>query len=148
MEHPIDVARDSIDAFGAGDWDRVRQLHTADYHEEEFATGRTLEGIDAALDASRGWKRAFPDAVGAVTAAYADGPVAVLEIEWHGTNSGPMTTPDGNEMPATGRSATVRACQVFEVADGKIKSSRHYFDLMSMLAQLGVRAEAETGVAH
>ncbi|MFL5839277.1 MAG: ester cyclase [Thermoleophilaceae bacterium] len=148
MEQPIDVARDSIDAFNADDWDRVRNLHSADYHEEEFATGRTSEGIDAALDVAQGWKRGFPDAKGTVTGAYGDGSVAVLEIDWHGTNSGPMRTRDGEEMPATGREVTVHACQVFEVEDGKIKQSRHYFDLMSMLSQLGVGAEAQAGATR
>jgi steroid delta-isomerase-like uncharacterized protein len=147
MHHPIDLARDSVDAFTAGDWKRFRELHADGYCEEEFATGRTLNGIDAALEASQGWKRAFPDVRGEVKGAYADGPCAVLEIEWHGTNSGPMTMPDGGEMPATGRTATVRACQVFDTADGKITASRHYFDMMSLMSQLGAGAEMTSAVA-
>jgi len=142
MAHPIDVARDSVDAFNASDWGRLRDLHTADYVDDEVATGRVLEGIEPSLEAARGWKRAFPDATGTVTGAYGDGPVAVLEITWRGTNDGPMETPDG-EMPATGRSVEIRACQVFEVEDGKIKSSRHYFDMVAMMTQLGAGAEAQ-----
>lgn len=142
MAHPIDVARDSVDAFNASDWNRLRELHTADYVDDEVATGRLLEGFEASLEAARGWKRAFSDANGTVTGAYGDGPVAVLEITWRGTHDGPLETPDG-EMPASGRSVEIRACQVFEVEAGRIKSSRHYFDMVAMIAQIGVGAEAQ-----
>jgi SnoaL-like polyketide cyclase len=64
--------------------------------EEELATERRLEG-------------------------YSDGSVAVLEIHWEGTNTGPMETPTGDEMPATGKQARVKACQVFEIEDGRVK---------------------------
>ena len=146
MAHPIDVARDSIDAFNAADWDRLRDLHTADYVDDEVATGRVLEGIDASIESGQGWRRAFPDARGTVTGAYGDGPVAVLELTWRGTNDGPLETPEG-VIQATGRSVEIRACQVFEVEDGKISASRHYFDMVAMMAQLGVGAEAETARA-
>ena len=41
-------------------------------------------------------------------------------------------------IPATGKSATVKAVQVVRVENGKAKETRHYFDLMGMMAQLGV----------
>jgi limonene-1,2-epoxide hydrolase len=31
----------------------------------------------------------------------------------------------------------MRACQVIEVADDKVLAMRHYFDMMTMLQQLG-----------
>jgi limonene-1,2-epoxide hydrolase len=48
-----------------------------------------------------------------------------------------MRTPDGQEIPASNRRGTVRACQVIEVEDGKIASTRHYFDLMTLLQNIG-----------
>jgi len=136
----IDIARETIDCFNAADWDRQRELHTPDCVEEELATDRRIEGIDAMLEAAKGWKGAFPDGKGTVLGAYSDGPVAVLEIEWDGTNTGAMMTPTGEEMPATGRHGSVRAVQVFEIEDGRVKSLRHYFNLMTLLSQLGVGA--------
>jgi steroid delta-isomerase-like uncharacterized protein len=136
----IDVARETIDCFNAGDWERLRALHTPDCVEEELATERRLEGFDAMLEGAQGWKRAFPDGRGTVLGAYSDGPVAVLEILWEGTNTGPMETPTGDEIPVTGKQARVKACQVFEVQDGRVKSTRHYFNLMTIMSQLGVGA--------
>jgi steroid delta-isomerase-like uncharacterized protein len=136
----VDVARETIDCFTAGDWARLRELHAPDCVEEELSTERTLHGFDEMLEAAQGWKRAFPDGRGTVTASYSDGAIAVLEIEWEGTNTGPMQGPDGGEMPATGRSAHVKACQVFEVHDGRVTATRHYFNLLTIMNQLGVGA--------
>jgi steroid delta-isomerase-like uncharacterized protein len=144
----IDVARKTIDCFNAGDWARLRDLHAPDCVEEEFSTERTLHGIDEMLEVAQGWKRAFPDGHGTVSGGYADGPYAVLEIEWEGTNTGPMDAPDGSQIPATGRSVHVNACQVFEVQEGRVTTTRHYFNLMTIMSQLGVMPGAGVHVAH
>jgi len=143
----VDVARSTIDCFNAEDWARLRELHAPDCIEEELSTERTLHGFDEMLEAAQGWKRAFPDGHGTVFGSYSDGPIAVLEIEWEGTNTGAMDAPDGSQMPATGRSAHVRACQVFEVHDGRVTATRHYFNLLTILNQLGVGPKATTTVA-
>lgn len=107
-----------------------------------------MEGIDAILENAQGWKRAFPDARGRVLAAYADGPTVVVELEWEGTHTGPMTTPTGDELPPTQKRATVKACQVIEVDGGRIKSIRHYFNLMTLMNQLGVGVPSGTAAIH
>jgi steroid delta-isomerase-like uncharacterized protein len=140
----VDVARASIDCFNDGDFDRMRSLFADDSSEEEYGTQRHLDGADAQVEASRGWKEAFPDAQGIVKAGYADGNTVTLELTWDGTNSGPMRTPDGQELPPSNRRATVNACQVIEVEDGKIQSVHHYFDLMTLLAQIGAMEQAGT----
>jgi steroid delta-isomerase-like uncharacterized protein len=137
-QSPIDVARESIECFNAGDFDRLRSLLADDSWEEELATQRRLDGADAQVNAGRGWKEAFPDGRGTIHGAYADGGTVTLELTWEGTQSGPMRTPDGQEIPATNRRGTVKACQVIEVDDGKIRSTRHYFDLMTLLQDIGV----------
>jgi steroid delta-isomerase-like uncharacterized protein len=142
----IDVARETIDCFNSGDWDRLRDLHSPECVEEELSTERTLNGFDEMLEAAQGWKRAFPDGHGTVLGAYSDGPVAVLELEWAGTNTGPMAGP-GGEMPATGKSGRVKACQVFEIEDGRVASTRHYFNMATTLNQLGVGAPAAGAAA-
>ena len=134
----VDVARESIECFNAGDFDRLRSLLADDSYEEEYSTQRRLDGVDAQVGAARGWKEAFPDGQGTVHAAYADGDTVTLELTWEGTQSGPMRTPDGQELPPSNRRGTVKACQVMQVEDGKIKVTHHYFDLMTLLQQIGV----------
>jgi len=145
MPSAVDVARESIDCFSSGDFDRLRSLLADDSYEEEYATQRRLDGADAQIDAARGWKEAFPDGRGTVHAAYADGNTVTLELTWEGTQSGPMRTPDGGELPPSNRRGSVNACQVMEIEDGKIKVTHHYFDLMTILQQIGAMEQAGAG---
>jgi steroid delta-isomerase-like uncharacterized protein len=142
MASAVDVARESIECFNAGDFDRLRSLLADDSYEEEFSTQRRLDGVDTQVDAARGWKEAFPDGRGTVHAAYVDGNTVTLELTWEGTQSGPMRTPDGGELPASNRRGSVNACQVMEIEDGKIKVTHHYFDLMTILQQIGAMEQA------
>jgi steroid delta-isomerase-like uncharacterized protein len=142
----IDVARQEVEAFTQGDWDRFRELHTPDVVYDEVATGRRIEGIEEAIDVNRSWREAFPDAKGTVGKVSASGDTVKIEITWEGTQSGPMEGPAG-ELPPSNRRATVRAVQILEFADGRIKENRHYFDSMGMFAQLGVFEQAGAATA-
>jgi predicted ester cyclase len=63
--------------------------------------------------------------------------MVVFEVTWTGTHKGPLQTPKG-AIPATGKKIDVRACIVHEIAGDKVKEERHYFDLMTLLQQIGV----------
>jgi steroid delta-isomerase-like uncharacterized protein len=142
-----EVARESIESYGAGDFDRLRSLLADDFYEEELATQRRLEGADARVEAAQTWKQAFPDERGTITGAYTSGDTVAIEVTWEGTQSGPMATPDGKELPPSNKRITVKSVEVIEVEDGKIKVLRHYFDLMTLLQQIGAMDQAETAAA-
>jgi steroid delta-isomerase-like uncharacterized protein len=137
----IEVARQEVETFSQGDWDRYREIHSPDAVYDEVGTGRRVEGIEEIIDVNRSWREAFPDAKGTVGKTSASGDTVTMEITWEGTQSGPMEGP-GGELPPSNRRATVRAVQVLEFADGRIKENRHYFDSMGMFAQLGVFEQA------
>jgi steroid delta-isomerase-like uncharacterized protein len=142
-----DVARESIEAYNAGDFDRLRSLLADDFYEEELATQRRLEGADARIEAAQTWKRAFPDERGTIVGAYTSGDTVAMELTWEGTQSGPMATPDGRELSPSNKRMTVKSVEVIETEGGKIKVLRHYFDLMTILKQIGAVDEVETPVA-
>jgi hypothetical protein len=50
-------------------------------------------------------------------------------------------SPSMGSIPATGRTVTLKLCDVTEFRDGKVKSQRSYFDTASMMAQLGLGAD-------
>ena len=129
-------AKAAIDAYNAEGWDGWRKLHAPDVQYDEVSTGRRMSGQDDILEALRGWRAAFPDGRGEVTNAMVQGDTVVIEVTWTGTQTGEMVTPGGT-LPPSGRSQTTRACLVSEFADGRIASNRHYFDVMSMMQQLG-----------
>jgi steroid delta-isomerase-like uncharacterized protein len=142
-----DVARESIECYNVGDFDRLRSLLADDFYEEELATQRRLEGADARVEAAQGWKQAFPDERGTITGVYTSGNTVAIELTWEGTHSGPLATPDGQELPPSNKRITVKSVQVIEIEDGKMKALRHYFDLMTLLQQIGAMDRAETAVA-
>ena len=135
----INVARDQVDAFNKGDWEQMRALLTPDARYHEFGTERMVEGPDQIIELFKGWKTAFPDAAGTVTNVVASGNTAVLEVTWKGTHTGPLATPQGM-LPASGKSQITPAAFFFTFEGDKIKESRHYFDSMTLLKQIGAAA--------
>jgi steroid delta-isomerase-like uncharacterized protein len=132
----VDVAREQIEAFNAGDWDRFQATLSSDCVYDEPGTQRHAEGADDIVELNRGWKEVFPDAHGTVHRAVAANGTVTLEITWEGTQSGTFHTP-GGDLPPSGRRVEVKAAQVFDVEGDKIKEAHHYFDLAGMLQQLG-----------
>ena len=139
-EQMVKIARDQLDAFNNGDWERLQAGLTADASYHEFATQRKVEGPEKIVEVFKGWKTAFPDAAGTVTSAVSSGSIAALEVTWTGTHTGPLETADGT-IPASGkRQETPGAC-FFTFEGGKIMESRQYFDLMTLLTQVGAQAK-------
>jgi len=130
------ISRDYIEAFNDGKWDRVKEMHTTNSLYNEVGTQRRIQGTDAIVTALQGWKRAFPDAKGKVTNAISTGSNVVLEISWEGTHTGPLEGPGGT-IAATGKRQVTPAAMVILFDGDKIKESRHYFDMMALLQQIG-----------
>ena len=139
----LTVARANMDAFNQGDSERLRGTLAVNAVYREFATGREIRGQDEVTKAGMGWRDAFPDARGEITNAFSAGEQGVFQITWTGTHKGDLVSPAGT-IPATGKRVNVPACQVIQVREGKIAVTDHYFDLMTMLVQLGVTAAQPT----
>ncbi len=133
----IGTARGIVEAFNANDWDGFRNLMTKDAVYDEVGTSRTIEGVDPIIEAMKAWKEAMPDVKGTVDNAAPTDNGVVLEVTWRGTHTGPLAGPEGS-IPATGKSQTTRASWVMEFDGPKHKRSRHYFDMLSFMKQLGV----------
>jgi steroid delta-isomerase-like uncharacterized protein len=132
----VRIARKQIDAFNTGDWEQVRGLLASDAHYTELGTERAIEGPEQIVELFKGWKTAFPDVVGTVTSSLASGDTAVLEVTWKGTHTGPLTIAAGT-IPASGKSQETPAAVFYVFEGAKIKASRHYFDAMTLLKQIG-----------
>jgi steroid delta-isomerase-like uncharacterized protein len=135
----VDLAKEQIVAYNEKDWDRVRAVVAPELVYDELATGRKIEGVENVLTAWKGWATALPDSKGTFHSELVSGNTAVLELTWRGTHKGPLKMPD-REIPPTGKKVELRACQVVEVANDKVKSVRHYFDMATLLRQLGVNS--------
>jgi predicted ester cyclase len=103
-------------------------------------TGDVFEGPEGSLQYNKSWYDGFPDGKITIDNVLASGDCVVVEFTGHGTHTGTLATSMG-QVPATGRSLTLKLCDVLEFKDGKVATQRTYFDTGSMMAQLGITAE-------
>ena len=133
----IDAAKAPTIAYNEKDWKAVRASLAPDVTYDEIATGRRVQGVDQCITLWQGWAKALPDSKATFDKAVASGTTVVLEVTWRGTHSGPLESPTG-PIAATGKRIEVRSCVVAELAGDKLKLERQYFDMATMLRQIGV----------
>lgn len=131
------VTRALYDAFNDRDYDRSAALVTDDAEIIAIPTGEIQRGPDGMRAMMQGWATAFPDSRIEVTHLAVAGNAAVVEFTGRGTHTGPMETPAGT-IPPTGRLVEVAFCDVLEYREGRVASVRSYFDLATMMQQLGL----------
>ena len=135
----LEVAKSQLIAFNDKNWDAVKEVLATDTVYDEVATQRRIQGVEEVLSAWKGWAKAFPDAKGNIDKETVGGNTVVIELTWRAMQTGLLQLP-GKDLAATGKKVELRACEIIEVSDGKVKTLRHYFDLSSLLRQLSVVA--------
>jgi len=136
MVSNADVATASVNGYNEKNWEKVQNSLVPDCVYDEIATNRKVHGVNDTIALWQGWARALPDSRATIRNQLIAGNTVVLELTWHGTHRGPLQTPRG-EIPPTGKTIEIRACQVLEVSGERVKSIRHYFDMTTLLQQLG-----------
>ncbi len=144
-QHLISAAVEHVAAVSRSDWRAYRESLAPECTYEEKGTDRRLAGADAVVRAVSGWKQPFSDLKGTVTNRLAVGNMVVLEVTWEGTFNGLMATPFGT-LPPTGRRGSVDAVLVYRFRDGLVVEARHYFDLLTVLAQTGAMPQVQAPV--
>jgi steroid delta-isomerase-like uncharacterized protein len=143
MANVIEIAKASITAYNEKDWSKAKDMLAADAVYDEKGTHRRIQGADDIIGAFQGWANAFPDSKATFVSEFASGDTAVLELVWKGVHTGPLQTPTGI-IPASNKPVEMPACQVVQVEGGKIKSTSHYFDMLTMLTQIGASAALQS----
>jgi predicted ester cyclase len=119
------------------DWDTAEGLYAADAVASTPDQGE-VRGNKEIVRWSREFIDGFPDARYELVNGYEDGNTAVDEGYFVGTNTGPLVGPDGEEIPPTGKSVRLRACDLATVEDGLVTTHRFYFDQAEFFEQLGL----------
>jgi len=132
----LDIIRKHLEDYGNARWDAYQAALADNVVYEELATRVHAVGPAAYLEAVKKWKKGFPDLKAKVIRAFESGDVVFSELEWEGTQSGPLEGPFGT-IAATNQHGKSRAALVCRIQNGKIVEARHYFDVLTVLAQLG-----------
>jgi steroid delta-isomerase-like uncharacterized protein len=134
-----------IDDEGIAAWDRhdadgFAALFADDFVWTDLTVPEPMRTKDQARQYAQAWFTAFPDMrVKETNRVVSDDAVAV-ELEFTGTNSGPMLMA-GNEMPPTGKSVVGRGAYFARVKDGKIVQFSSHPDVAGLMMQLGFMPE-------
>jgi steroid delta-isomerase-like uncharacterized protein len=135
----IEAAKAPLLAFNNKDWDALRANLSSEFIYDEVATGRKPQGADQVIPLWQAWAEAFPDAKATFDNALVVDNTVILEITWRGTHQGQLQTP-GGPIDATENRIDVRACFVVEMSGDQVREERHYFDMGTILQQLGITA--------
>jgi steroid delta-isomerase-like uncharacterized protein len=136
MADPSAQAQGLVESFNGGDWDALRDALPSDTTYNEYGTQRTIKGAGDLIDALQAWKTAMPDVTGTVASTIAQGNRVALEIVWEGNHTGPLATPSG-EIPASGKHQRTPGVWIFDFDGDKLVESRQYFDILTLLQQIG-----------
>ena len=143
MANVIDIAKAAVTAYNEKDWSKGKDILAANAVYDEKGTHRRIQGADEIIEAWQGWANAFPDSKATFVREFASGDTVVLELVWKGIHTGPLQTPTGT-IPPSNKPIEMPACQVVQVEGGKVKSASHYFDMLTMLTQIGATAAVKT----
>jgi len=136
MPNTLEIVKTAMTAYNDKDWEKLKEVFAPDAVYDEKGTHRRLQGIGPVVEAWRGWAVAFPDSRGTFVREFTSGETAVLEVVWKGIHSGPLQMPSGT-IPASSKTIELPACQIVEVKGDKITSFTHYFDMLTLLTQIG-----------
>lgn len=134
-----EVLRRYAEAFGRGDVSGLARLYAEKtrYEQPFLPEPITEPGGVAAFES--GMFSAFGDISVDIDWIVADGDRAAAGMVVHATHTGPMPTPDGSMIEATGRRITLPTAEYLLVDDaGLIVEHRRYLDGMGFMAQLGL----------
>ena len=106
----LTAAKASLEAYNDKNWDAARVSMAESCIYDEVATHRRVEGVKPVIDAWMGWATAVPDSKATIEKSYAFDGGAVLEF-YH---------------------------RPVEMDGDKAVTIRHYFDLATMMSQLGL----------
>lgn len=125
---------EAVDAHDFAGWGRLR---SPEYQWEAPGLPGPA-GADAEDAFMTGAYQAYPDMHIEVLQTIAQGDLVVVNGLVKGTNEGPMTSPDGQTTPATGKKVSFPFSETLQFADGKVVHRTMYTDRLSQMAQLGL----------
>ena len=104
----------------------------------DTAMPEPVKGKEGAAGFFNMWSTAFPDfRIRPLNKVVSEDSIAV-EIEFSGTNTGPMKMGDQPEIPATNKKVTNRGCYFARLKNAKFIEVHTYPDLAGMMVQLGL----------
>jgi steroid delta-isomerase-like uncharacterized protein len=120
-------------AWSSGDPGKLPALFTEDCVYEDVTLGVVNRGSEELRAFASGFMGGVPDFKVELTSSFVTGDRLSAEWRMTGTHTGDLPN-----MPATGRKFDLRGASVFELEGGKGKGCRDYWDMATLLKQIGL----------
>jgi steroid delta-isomerase-like uncharacterized protein len=124
-------------AWNDHDADAFLSLFADDFVWYDSTLPEPIRDQEGARRYFNGWATAFPDMNAKVTNRVVGDDAFASEIEFTGTNTGPMVM-GGNEIPPTNKAITGHGTYFARVRDGKVVEFSTHPDVAGMMMQLGM----------
>ena len=141
-----DTSRKLADAMTKHNLDALANLYATDTVAYDPMYPEPLRGREAIRKDTAIFFRAFPDLrFEIVTVIEKDEKTGAGELRMTGTHTGPLESPTGQEIPPTNKRIDLKGAVFARVNDrGEIVEERRYYDVGTLLRQLGLVPEQST----
>lgn len=130
---------EAIGTWSTHDVDKFVSLCSDDGVWHDLGAPQPLRGKEGARQLMAAWLEAFPDMTVRQVNRVVSGDSVAAEVEFEGTNTGPLHLPDGRTVPGTGRAVKgAKGVYFARVDHGQIVEMHTYPDLAGLMGQLGL----------
>lgn len=130
----VEIFREAHRAFNRRDFDGVASRMVDGFTYQDHARGMTYRGREGFKQFMGIWVSAFSNAEVCEPTYIDGGDVVVAQFRGRGTNDGGM-----GPFRATGRTMDLPFCEILRFDEaGRILSGAIYYDVITMLTQLGI----------
>jgi len=138
-----DTSRKVADAFNKHDLDGLAKLYADDAVAYDPMYPEPLRGRDAIRKDAATFFRGFPDIrYELIATSEKDDRNGADEVLLTGTQTGPLETPTGQDLPPTNKRIELKGAGFTRLNErGEIVEERRYYDVAGVLRQLGVMPE-------
>jgi ketosteroid isomerase-like protein len=133
----IKAASALFEAWNAGDLSRLEPYQGDDYTLEQPGAPGPMNK-EQAMAYLHNFLTAFPGSQFEVLLTITQGDYVVQHWRATGTNGGPLRSPSGAIIPPSGKNVVVTGSSTSVVKNGKVVRSWNFWDLASLLGQMGV----------
>ncbi len=128
-----------VEALTAKAVDHLLSLHSESVVLYDPTLPKPLRGHGELRGFVEGLYKMFPDYRVSKIRSFGQDEWVCLEAEETGTMKGPIHGPGGHMVQPTGKSFKIQSSIVCKTANGKIGEVRIYYDVLGLMAQLGLR---------
>lgn len=138
----LKLNKDVLDSWNRHDTEKFLSLCDENVVWRDTGNPEPFKGKKGAGEFFDIWDTAFPDFKISLVNTIANETSVAAEVEFSGTNTGPMKMGDQPEIPATNRKVTANKGTYFaRFKNGRVTEVNSYPDLAGMMVQLGLIQE-------